>query len=115
MILSNVEILRCLEEGLFSIRPLAGNDPLKSPFNTTAVDLRLGNEILVPDGNAPIQLDLRKSGMAQFWARHSQRLTIIEQQPFSLNPRQLIIEEVKGFPANAPNQFRGQQNPAGVI
>jgi dCTP deaminase len=28
---------------------------------------------------------------------------------------QLVIEEVKGCPVNAPNQFRGQTNPAGVL
>jgi dCTP deaminase len=28
---------------------------------------------------------------------------------------QLIIEEVKGCPVNAPNQFKGQAGPAGVI
>ena len=191
MILSNVEIVRCLDEGLFSIRPLAGNDPTQSPFNTSAVDLRLGNEILVPNKQqAPIQLDLRKSGIAQFWANHSKSLIITEEQPFSLRPNQLIlaktlesvdfplneeggcfsarvegrsslarcgilihftaptihagfagtitleiinlgaydflltpnmfvcqliVEEVKGFPANAPNQFKGQHNPAGVV
>ena len=92
MILSNVEIVRCLDEGLFSIRPLAGNDPTQSPFNTSAVDLRLGNEILVPNKQqAPIQLDLRKSGIAQFWANHSKSLIITEEQPFSLRPNQLIL------------------------
>jgi dCTP deaminase len=190
MILSNVEILRCLDAGLFSIQPLAGSDPTQSPFNTSAVDLRLGNEILVPQESAPIQLDLRKSGIAQFWAMHSKAHTITEAQPFSLTPRklvlattlekvdfplnseggcfsarvegrsslarcgilvhftaptihagfagpitleiinlgahdfllspemfvcQLIIEEVKGNPVNAPNQFKGQTNPAGVV
>jgi dCTP deaminase len=28
---------------------------------------------------------------------------------------QLIIEEVKGYPTGAPNQFSGQTQPAGVI
>jgi dCTP deaminase len=27
---------------------------------------------------------------------------------------QLIIEEIKGCPVQTPNQFRGQQNPAGT-
>lgn len=71
MILSNVEIIRCLESGAFSISPLAGTDPTQSPFNTSAVDLRLGDEILVPDESTPVQLDLRQSGIAQFWAKHS--------------------------------------------
>lgn len=62
MILSNVEIVRCLNDGEFSIENIEGTDPTKSPFNTSAVDLRLGSEILVPDGTAPVQLDLRGSG-----------------------------------------------------
>jgi dCTP deaminase len=28
---------------------------------------------------------------------------------------QLIIEEIQGAPANAPNQFRGQTGAAGVV
>lgn len=191
MILSNVEIVRCLNEGLFSISPMAGKDPTTSPFNTSAVDLRLGDEILVPDDkSAPVQLDLSKSGIAQYWAKHSKSLKITNHQPFSLTPNklvlartfetvnfplnntgicysarvegrsslarcgilvhftaptihagfsgsitleiinlgshdfllkpemfvcQLIIEEVKGCPVEAPNQFKGQSSPAGVL
>jgi dCTP deaminase len=189
MILSNVEILRCIERGLFSITNLADSDPTKSPFNTSAVDLRLGSEILVPDESPPVQLDLRKSGIAKYWAQHSKSHRITEHQPFSLRQNklvlantletvdfplhatdicysarvegksslarcgilvhftaptihagfsgritleiinfgshdfllypemyicQLIIEEVKGCPVQTPNQFRGQQNPAGT-
>jgi dCTP deaminase len=190
MILSNIEIVRCLNEKLFSIEGLDSTDPTKSPFNTSAVDLRLGDEILVPDGTSPVQLDLRTSGIAQFWKQHSKSHTISDEQPFSLKPNklilartyesvdfpfnqseisysarvegrsslarcgilvhftaptihagfngsitleiinlgpynfllspkmsicQLIIEEVKGAPVDAPNQFKGQQNPAGVL
>ncbi len=190
MILSNTEIVRCLGEGLFSINSLAHQDPTRSPFNTSAVDLRLGNEILVPEEESPVQLDLRKSGIAKFWAKHSKAHEITEQQPYSLGKGklvlaktlesvsfpileekicygarvegrsslarcgilihftaptihagfegtitleimnfgvndfllipemsicQLIIEEVKGSPVDAPNQFKGQASPAGVV
>ena len=190
MILSNVEIVRCLQDAAFSITPSPGTDPTQPPFNTSAIDLRLGDEILVPDNKAPIQLDLRKPGIAQFWAKHSLQHKITEAQPFSLTPQklvlaktlesvsfplnpnaacygarvegrsslarcgilvhftaptihagftgtitleiinfgahdfllipgmsicQLIIEEVKGCPVDAPNQFKGQTNPAGVV
>lgn len=190
MILSNIEILRCLNAGLFSIEPLSGRDATQSPFNTSAIDLRLGNEILVPVENSPVQLDLRKSGIAKYWAQNSTAFTITEDQPFSLKPHklvlaktfekvdfplntsgecfsarvegrsslvrcgilvhftaptihagfagtitleiinlgshdflltpemfvcQLIIEEVRGCPVSAPNQFKGQSSPAGVV
>ncbi len=103
MILSNVEIIRCLESGAFSIEPLAGRDPTQSPFNTSAVDLRLGDEILVPDESAPVQLDLRKPGIAQFWAKHSVSHKITEARPFSLEPNKLVLAktlERVGFPLN---------------
>jgi len=191
MILSNVEIVRCLNDGEFSIENIEGTDPTKSPFNTSAVDLRLGSEILVPDGTAPVQLDLRGSGIAQYWSKNSKSKEISDDQPYSLKPNQLIlantyeyvsfpirqdegicysarvegrsslarcgilvhftaptihagfsgtitleiinlgiynflltpkmsicqliIEEVKGVPVSAPNQFIGQTRPAGVL
>ena len=191
MILSNVEIIRCLKNGYFSINDLPGEDPTKAPFNTSAVDLRLGNTVQIPKGESPVQLDLRRSGIAQFWANNSDLITITEDQPYSLKPYkfilgktyeyvdfplianeegncysarvegksslarcgilvhftaptihagfagtitleiinmgvhdflltpgmsicQLIIEEVKGFPSDAPNQFKGQTTPAGT-
>ena len=188
MILSNVEILRGVQGGDFSIDPLAGNDPQRSPFNTSAVDLRLSDEIMVPQGG-PFQIDLSSGGIAQHLATNSSRHVITANQPFSLRPNQLvlartlervafptldrdicysarvegksslarcgilvhftaptihagfsgtitleiinlgpqaflltqgmfvcqlIIEEVRGRPADAPNQFRGQSTPAGL-
>lgn len=189
MILSNVEIVKALGEKQFEIDKLAGSDPSKPPFNTSAVDLRLGDEILVPEANAPVQLDLRKPGIAPFWAKHSTTHKITSDRPYTLKPNQLvlgktlekvnfplldsgtcysarvegksslarcgilvhftaptihagfsgtitleiinlgtfdfllipemfvcqlIIEEVRGRPASAPNQFKGQTSPAGV-
>lgn len=190
MILSNVEIIRCLNDNLFSITPIEGMDPTKKPFNTSAIDLRLGSEITVPKKDAPAQLDLRKGNIAKYWAAHSDNFTITEEQPFSLTHGkfvlaktleevnfplrdngtcfgarvegksslarcgilvhftaptihagfrgtitleiinlgaqdflltpgmsicQLIIEEIKGSPVDAPNQFKGQKNTVGVI
>lgn len=190
MILSNVEIIRCLIEKWFSITPIEGMDPAKKPFNTSAIDLRLGSEITVPRADAPAQLDLRKGNIAKYWAAHSDNFTITEHQPYSLihgkfvlaktleevnfplhengtcygarvegksslarcgilvhftaptihagfrgtitleiinlgaqsflltpgmSICQLIIEEVKGSPVDAPNQFKGQTKTVGVI
>jgi dCTP deaminase len=188
MILSNVEILNCIGSGSFSIKPLAGNDPQRPPFNTSAVDLRLSDEIMVPEGGA-FQIDLSGGGIAKLLQQNSKRHNITSAQPFSLKPNQLvlartvetvdfpildkeicysarvegrsslarcgilvhftaptihsgfsgsitleiinlgpqsflltqnmfvcqlIIEEVRGRPADAPNQFRGQSTPAGT-
>jgi len=96
MILSNVEILRCLQEGLFAIDNLAGDDPAQAPFNTSAIDLRLGEEIVIPQSDSPVQLDLTNAGIASFGPYR-----------FLLTPEmyicQLIIEEVKGRPAQTSN------------
>lgn len=190
MILSNVEIIRCMSAGLFTIGGIAGLDPTKPPFNTSAVDLRLGDEIFVPDQvPTPSQLDLTNPGIAQHLAKIGKSCTITQNQPYSLSPNrlvlaktmetvdfpllqqssacysarvegksslarcgilvhftaptihagfrgsitleiinfgvhsllltpgmyvcQLIIEEVKGSPLNAPNQFLGQNNAVG--
>ncbi len=190
MILSNVDILHGLKDGSFSIDPFPGEDPGKPPFNTSSVDLRLGEEILVLEKIDPVQLDLRKPGIAHFLHKNSKHIPITERQPFTLikgdfvlgttlervnfpihlnglcySARiegkssiarcgilvhftaptihagfsgnitleilnmgaldfllipgmficQLIIEEVKGYPVNTPNQFVGQDNPAGVV
>lgn len=193
MILSNVEIVNALKRGDFEISDLAGNlDPSQKPFNTSAVDLRLGNEITVPSAeNVPAALDLRRPGIAAFLGKHSTTTEITDSQPHTLTPNQfvlantyekvsfpllgprkcsysarvegksslarcgllvhftaptihagffgpisleiinlgpvnfllypllsicqLVIEEVRGCPADAPNQFTGQGNPVGEV
>jgi dCTP deaminase len=189
MILSNSEIVAAINSKRIAIDGIAGLDPSEKPFNTSAVDLRLGSEISVPHMDAPVALDLRLPNIAPFLAKHSRGLSITDEQPFTLAPHkfilsnthervnfpifdgqcysarvegksslarcgilvhftaptihagfngtitleiinlvpfnfllyprmyicQLIIEEVKGAPVNAPNQFSGQSRPAGVL
>jgi dCTP deaminase len=92
MILSNRDIIECLDQGLFNIDPLAGKDPTKAPFNTSAVDLRLANQIQIPQGN-PVALDLRKQGIAAFLAKISQKITITEDQPYTLKPTDFVLAQ----------------------
>ena len=192
MVLSNIEIVSALKRKDFEIVDLAGLDPSEPPFNTSAVDLRLSDEITIPSGDhLPAALDLTKPGIAKFWAKHSKTKKIEFDQPHQLVPRkfviantlekvnfplfpegrqcysarvegksslarcgllihftaptihagyvgpitleiinfgvadfllrprmyicQLIIEEVRGSPMNAPNQFKGQINPVGEV
>jgi dCTP deaminase len=106
MILSNAEIVRCLEAGLFSINPLAGLDPTQAPFNTSAVDLRLANEIRVPEENAHVKLDLRGGGIARYLAQNTRPYEITDVQPFTLEPRQMILAktlETVSFPLHSAN------------
>jgi dCTP deaminase len=91
MILSNVEIVNCLRQGKFKIEELPSLDPTKKPFNTSAVDLRLSDEIIIPAGNTPTQLDLRSGNIASFLAQHSISRTITDDQPYSLAPNKLVL------------------------
>ena len=192
MILSNSEIVSGMSQGRFRIDGLPGQDPSKPPFNTSAVDLRLAEEIVIPR-DTQAQLDLTKKltgGIAQHWHQNSTILKISDVQPFSLGQGlfvlantmetvdftlhsegnchaarvegksslarcgllvhftaptvhagfkgkitleiinlgpseillkpgmpicQLIIEEVKGMPVHAPNQFSGQTDVVGRL
>jgi dCTP deaminase len=92
MILSNVEILKAIERGDFNITPLAGKDPTRAPFNTSAVDLRLGPQINVfkSDG-VPVNFDLRKPGLANFLHMHSEKHSISANRPYALNKGDFIL------------------------
>lgn len=189
MILSNIAILEGINKGYFNISPLENQDPSQKPFNTSAIDLRLGSELIIPTVKSPVVLDLRMSGIANFLTQNSQKKVLSSDQPFRLNRNQfvlgitletvsfpiftngpcfsariegkssiarcgvlvhftaptihagfegvitleilnlgphdflltpemyicqLIVEEVRGCPINAPNQFSGQTGPAGI-
>jgi dCTP deaminase len=106
VILSNVEIVEALKKGLFSIDPQPPGDPSAPPFNTSALDLRLGNEINVPKtGGSQIQLDLRKGGIARFLADHCEVRHIDDDQPYSLRYGRFVLastHERVAFPLDPP-------------
>jgi dCTP deaminase len=92
MILSNIAILDALDRGLFAVDPAPGRDVSAAPFNTSALDLRLGQEVNVPvTAFSPIQMDLRKGGIARFLAEHCEVRTITEEQPYSLRPNRFVL------------------------
>jgi hypothetical protein len=67
MILSNALIAKGIAEKWFSIEGLANwTDTTSAPFNTSAIDLRLGEELLVAPDNrnmpTPITIDLSGGG-----------------------------------------------------
>lgn len=107
MILSNSEIVNCLNQNKFSIIGLDNTDPTQSPFNTSAVDLRLANEIVIPEGNTPTQIDLSRGNIAKFLSEHSKSHTISEDHPYSLNNGKFILartNEKVEFPISG-NEF----------
>ncbi len=107
MILSNSEIANCLKQKKFSINGLDNTDPTQRPFNTSAVDLRLANEIVIPDGNTPTQLDLSQGNIAEFLSKHSKSRTISEDQPYSLVHGKFVLARTReqvDFPISG-NEF----------
>ena len=97
MILSNVAILRAIRDGRLQIGDLKGTEnPGEPPFQTTAIDLHLGDTIAVPRGPAPAAFDLRKSGLIrQYLDANSDRYAITEQQPFILQPSTLVLASTR--------------------
>ena len=96
MILSNLEIQKALDEGRLVIEPEPSPRELKHgvkycPYDTTAVDLKLHNQISIPKGGT-FAYDLTKSGsVSDFLARNSMKLVLTKEQPFPLEPKQFIL------------------------
>lgn len=96
MILSNSALLEYLDRGRIRIdprphppRPDAGEG--KCPYQTTAVDLRLGTEIACFKDALAINIDLRRGSFAQLFAANSERKTLSREQPYALNPGKFVL------------------------
>jgi dCTP deaminase len=80
------------------------------PFNTSAVDLRLGPEILIPKAG-PAAFDLRQSGIKDFLTANSEKITITKDQPYSLKRGDFVLGktmELVDFPLpTTPKARRG--------
>jgi deoxycytidine triphosphate deaminase len=68
MILSNISIHEAMDKGWLKIDPepaprLKVDGGPKCPYQTSAVDLRLGSEIAYFKEGIPAQIDLRKGGL----------------------------------------------------
>ena len=96
MILSNTELHRALDDGRLGIEPepaprtpnLQGGS---CPFSTHSVDLRLGNEIVVPESGQFSYNLLRTGRIAELIQTHSRTHTISQQQPFHLTPNTFVL------------------------
>jgi dCTP deaminase len=102
MILSNVSIHKALDKGWLIIRP----EPLprrkeadtECPYQTSSVDLKLGNEIAFFKSEAlAFNIDLRLGGFAEMFGPHSESLTITEAQPYRLLPNKFVIGKTKEY------------------
>ncbi|MEY2620297.1 MAG: hypothetical protein RIT26_117 [Pseudomonadota bacterium] len=93
MVLSNSEIVEAIKAGHFAIEGLPTLDPSEPPFNTSAVDLKLADELVIPNDFMG-QLDLSKKshgGIASHWNVHSSKFVLSADQPFSLKRNQFVL------------------------
>src|SRR5438552_128681 len=110
MILSNVSIHEALDKGWLRIDPqpaprLKVEGGPKCPFQTSAVDLRLGSEIAYFKEGIPAQIDLRKGDFNAMFGPLSETRQLTEDQPFVLRPRKLVLGktlERVSFPLQPP-------------
>ena len=96
MILSNLDTHQSLDKRWRKIDPepsprkQLGNGP-KCPYQTSAVDLRLGSEIAYFKSGIAVNLDLRKGDLNSVFAPNSETPTITQDQPFVLHPNKLVL------------------------
>lgn len=96
MILSNVEIQRALDEKTLVIDPepypRQPRNGIDCPYQTSAVDLRLANEISYLNPDLPIDVNLsRGGGFARLFGPNSTRQTLTQEQPFSLTHGRFVL------------------------
>lgn len=88
MVLSNCEIIKAIEDGLISIDPLPPLD--KEWFDTTSINLRLGNTLLIPKEKLSLAFDLRKGGIANTLSQVYNPIKI-QQAGYNLDPRRFVL------------------------
>lgn len=96
MILSNVEIVRAINEGRLVIepRPLPERPNSASgncPYQTSSVDLRLADEITYFKDGLPLNIDLRLGKFSDLFGANSESRTISHDQPYSLTPGKFVL------------------------
>ena len=95
MILSNVAIQQALDDGSLVIEPeptpRTPTDSDDCAYQTSAVDLRLGNEVSYFNEGLPLNIDLRRGGFAKLFGPNSNTYKLREQQPYVLKPHSLVL------------------------
>lgn len=96
MILSNAQIQRALDDGRLILDPeplprIPDESGPECPYQTSAVDLRLGREISYFNPGLPLNVDLRQGGFARLFGSNSKSESITEERPFVLEPGRLVL------------------------
>lgn len=95
MILSNREIQKAIDDGRLIIdpEPLPREPSIENPncpYDTTSVDLRLGEHISVPKGG-PFTYDLRKVGIARFLTENFEQVPFTSQGGYAIQPDIFVL------------------------
>jgi dCTP deaminase len=95
MILSNLQIHEALDKGWLRItpepQPRLSSAGVDCPYQTSSVDLRLGNEVAFFKEGLALNIDLRRGRFADLFGPNSNSRQITEDQPYSLNPGKLVL------------------------
>ncbi len=95
MILSNIGIHEAIDKRWLVIdpepMPRTKEGSAACPYQTSAVDLRLGTEVSWFKENLPVSVDLRRGGFADLFGPNSESITITEDQPYKLRPGKLVL------------------------
>lgn len=97
MILSNLEIHKALDDRRLILDPEptprmpGGSGGEDCPYQTSAVDLRLGYEISYFKPKLPLDINLSSGGFAKLFGPNSSQQTISDEQPFMLRPGRLVL------------------------
>jgi dCTP deaminase len=95
MILSNLNIHSALDNGWLKItpepKPRKPTEGTECPYQTSSVDLRLGNEIAFLKSGLPINIDLRRGSFADLFGPNSVSREISSDNPYSLASNQFVL------------------------
>jgi dCTP deaminase len=96
MILSNVDIHRAIDEGDIIIDPeplprLPSLGSPNSPYDTTALNLRLSRHLSICRDPQPLAFDLRTPGLARLITKIYEPREIDEEGGFSLAPSRFVL------------------------
>jgi len=97
MILSNVEIQRAIDEKRLFIDPEplprmpTGTAGVDCRYQTSSVDLGLGDEISYFKPGRALDINLSRGGFAELFGDNSVTIKMQHGQPFVLKPNQLVL------------------------
>ncbi|MBL9085896.1 MAG: dCTP deaminase [Planctomycetia bacterium] len=97
MILSNTAVRDAMAAGLVAFdpppEPLLPEPGRECPYQTSAVDLRLGEEVSWFKVDRAFTIDLRRGGFIPTFSDNSDSVRITEEQPYLLRPGKLVLAQ----------------------